>query len=529
MRHLWLLLLVVPLVTVGCGTESDSEAPTALKVVLSHGANSRPYLPWPGDVAKQVAGDLEDAGFEVEIRKEPWSAYIPSVTSGRHQLALLGWSPDLPDTDNYLVPLLHSDSSEIGSANNISFYRNPEFDKLLDEARLPHTREERHALYEKAVRMVFRDVPMVPLIYADRRVAFRKGFAPLQTEWVTHPLIRRVKEAPSDTLVFLRGADSNSLDPGDVTDGESSKVIEQVFDRIVRYVPGTQDVEPALATSWTKNDDHTVWTFQIREGVTFHDGTKLDGAAVATTFERMRDPKHPYHFPDGKWDNWKGSFQRLIKKVEVGSHPMEVVFRCNHAAPGFFLHMLAMFGCSIISPAAMEKHGADIRINPVGTGAFKFVKWDSGNEIHLTRNENYWDGPPKIKDVYFRIAPDATVRADRLIAGSGADLIDNLGPDTIPQLEKTDSVVVSKLPQSSFCYLAMNCLKAPFDNPKVREAVAYAINKKNLIRLAYRGYAKPALVPTLPSFLGFPKDLKDRPHDPEKAKALLREAGYAVE
>ncbi len=528
MRHAAIsILLLLPLLAVGA-CSSDEEGDGSLKVVLSHGANSRPYLPWPRDVAKQVAGDLEDVGFTVEIRPEPWSAYIPTVTNGRHQLALLGWSPDLPDTDNYLVPLLHSDSSEIGSANNISFYRNEAFDALLDEARLPHTREERAALYEKALRMVFRDVPMVPLIYADRRIAFRKGLAPLQVEWVTHPLIRRVTEAPSDTLVFLRGADSNSLDPGDVTDGESSKVIEQVFDRLVRYVPGTQDVEPALATSWSQSDDHKVWTFQIREGVTFHDGSALDGAAVATTFERMRDPNHPYHFPDGKWDNWKGSFQRLIGKVEVGSHPMEVVFRCNHAAPSFFLHMLAMFGCSIISPAALEKHGADIRINPVGTGAFKFVKWDSGREIHLTRNDDYWDGAPKLKDVYFRISQDATVRADRLIAGSGADLIDNLGPDTIPQLEQTESVVVSKLPQSSFCYLSMNCLKPPFDNPKVREAVAYALNKENLIKLAYRGYAKPALVPTLPSFVGFPKDLEDRPHDPEKAKALLREAGYDV-
>ncbi len=520
------LLALVALGTSSCG--SDEKSP--LHIVLSHGANSRPYLPWPRDVAKQVAGDLEDVGFTVEIRPEPWSAYIPTVTNGRHQIALLGWSPDMPDTDNYLVPLLHSDSAEVGSANNISFYRNPEFDALLNEARRPHTREERAALYEKGLRMIFRDVPMVPLVYVDRRVAFRKGFSPLQTEWVTHPLLRRITEAPGDSLVFLRGADSNKLDPGDVTDGESSKVIEQVFDRLVRYIAGTQDVEPALATSWTKNEDHTVWTFQIREGVKFHDGTALDGAAVVTTFERMRDEKHPYHFDDGKWDNWKGNFQRLIEKVELGSHPMEVVFRCNHPAPGFFLHMLAMFGCSIISPAALEKHGKDIRINPVGTGAFKFVKWDSGSEIHLTRNEEYWDGAPKLKDIYFRIAPDATVRADRLMAstGGGADLIDNLGPDTIPQLEKNNSVVVSKLPQSSFCYLSMNCTKAPFDNPKVREAVAYALNKANLIKLAYRGYAKPALVPTLPSFVGYPKDLEDRPYDPEKAKALLREAGYDV-
>jgi peptide/nickel transport system substrate-binding protein len=271
-----------------------------------------------------------------------------------------------------------------------------------------------------------------------------------------------------------------------------------------------------------------VWTFQIRENVKFHDGSPLDGAAVVSTFERMRDPAHPHHFDDGQWSNWQGNFARVIEKVELGGHPMEVVFRCKEPAPPFFLQLLGMFTCSIISPKALDEHGADIRIRPVGTGPFKFVKWDTGNEIHLTRNDDYWDGAPKLKDVYLRVSQDATVRADRLIAGSGADLIDNLGPDTIKQLEDAPGVTVARRPLTSFCYLAMNTQKPPFDNPKVREAVAYAIAKENLIRLAYRGYAEPAHVPTLPGFIGYHAGLKDRVRDVEKAKALLREAGYDV-
>jgi ABC-type transport system substrate-binding protein len=244
LRPIALALVVLILGIAGCGGDDDP-----LHVVLSHGANSRPYLPWPRDVAKQIAGDLEDVGFTVEIRPEPWSAYIPSVENGRHQLALLGWSPDFPDTDNYLRPLLHSDSAVLGSANNISFYRNPEFDELLDEARRPHTAAERIDLYHRAQELVFRDVPMVPLIYADRRIAFRNAFSPLQVEWITHPRLELVETPVDGQLVFLRGADSNKLDPGDVTDGESSKVIEQVFDQLVRYKPGQQEVEPSLATS----------------------------------------------------------------------------------------------------------------------------------------------------------------------------------------------------------------------------------------------------------------------------------------
>jgi len=525
LRSAWLIVALLVLGTASCG----SSEPGGLHVILSHPANGRPYLPWPPEVAAQIAGDLEDVGFTVEIRPEPWASFIPTVEQGKHQLAILGWSADVPDSDDFLRQLLHSDSAVVGRANNISFYRNPEFDKAVDAARAEHDPTTRIQLLRSAQELVFRDVPMVPLVYTSRRIAYRKGFGPLGVEWVTHPLLRRVETPIDGTLVFLRGGDSNSLDAGDVTDGESSKVIEQVYDQLVRYKPGTLELEPALATSWKSSDDHKTWTLQIREGVKFHDGAPLDGAAVVTTFERMRDPKHPFHFPDGRWSNWSGLFG-FVDKVEVGSHPMEVVFRCNEPAPPFFLMQLAMFSCSIISPKALKEHGSSIRINPVGTGPFRFVKLDSGREIHLERNEDYWDGAPKLKTVYFRISQDATVRADRLrSAEGGADLIDNLGPDTIPILEKEPGVVVVSRAPSSLCYLSMNNLKPPFDNPKVREAAAYAIDKAGLIKLAYRGYALPAHVPVPPGFIGHHGDLADRKFDVEKAKSLLREAGFDVD
>jgi ABC-type transport system substrate-binding protein len=521
----WLTWSILGLLACGlgaCGNDAGD-----LRVVLNHGSNSRPYLPWPEEVAKQVAGDLEDVGFEVEIRPEPWSSYIPTVENGRHQLALLGWSADVPDTDNFLSALLHSASAEVGSANNISFYRSKEVDARIDEARRVYDEARRDRLYREAQEIIFRDVPMVPLVYTDRRIAHAIAFGPLAVEPVTHPILRLVKQPVDAELIFLRGSDSNKLDPGDVTDGESSKVIEQVYDQLVRYKPGTIEIEPALATSWASNEEHTVWTFQIRQGVTFHDGSALDGAAVVDTFERMRDPGHRFSFPDGQWSNWKGLFG-FVDGVEVGSHPLEVVFRCNQPAPPFFLKQLAMFTCSIISPRALAELGTEIRIHPVGTGPFRFVSWDKGREIRLARNEAYWDGPPRLATLKFHISEDPTVRANRLIAGSGAHLIDNLGPDTIPQLEAHKGVAVASRPSSSFCYLAMNTMKPPFDDVRVRQAVAFAINKPNLIRLAYRGYAYPAPVPVPPGFNGYHEDLQDRERDVEKAKALLREAGYDV-
>ena len=203
----------------------------------------------------------------------------------------------------------------------------------------------------------------------------------------------------------------------------------------------------------------------------------------------MRDPEHRFAFPDGKWANWKGLFG-FVERVEVGAHPLEVVFRCREPAPPFFLKQLAMFTCSIISPTALEEHGSKIRRNPVGTGPFRFVEWNNDVEIRLARNDDYWDGPPALATLSFRVSNNATVRSNRLIANNGADVIDNLDPATIPALEADPNVAVARRPQSSLCYLAMNNLAPPFDDPRVREAVGYAINKNRIIQLAYKGYAQ---------------------------------------
>ena len=229
MRRIPLLFLLLALALgASCGDGDDDPR----HVVLVHGNNSRPYLPWPPAVAKQVAGDLEDVGFTVDIEMQPWSSYIPYVENGRHQLALLGWSADVQDTDNFLSALLHEDSAEIGSANNISFYRSKEVSGLIDRARRTYDEALRDDLYRKAQALIFRDVPMVPLVYTERIHAHRQEFGPLDVEPVTHPLLRLVTEPKDGRLVYVRGNDSVKLDPAAVTDGESSKVVEQLYEHL---------------------------------------------------------------------------------------------------------------------------------------------------------------------------------------------------------------------------------------------------------------------------------------------------------
>lgn len=517
-----LALVVLPFLG-GCGQDRET-FPIYYEITLVHGDNSRPYLPWPSDVAKQVAGDLEDVGIKVRIEQQPWNSYLEYTKTGQHQMALLGWSPDVPDADNFLFTLLHSTSATPGSANNISFYRNPEYDELLDKARASFDEAERAGLYRDAQQLILRDSPLVPLVYTDRMIAHAELYGPLQVEFVQHPILRLVETPKDGHLIYLRGADSPSLDPGDVTDGEASKVIEQVFDTLVRYKSGTSEIEPGLATSWESNEDKTVWTFQIREGVSFHDGTALDAAAVVTTFERMRDPEHPFSFGGG-FTNWN-SLLDFVTKVEQGSHGMEVVFRCERPAPTFFIQNLAMFSFSIMSPAGLEKYGRKSSRNPVGTGPFKLVRWDSGSEIELERNSDYWGGAPALQKVTFKVSDKPPVRTNRLISGS-VHVIDNLSPGSIELLKKTQGVTMARRPQQSVGYLSMNTQVEPFNDPLLREAVAYALNKSRIIRLAYKGNAEPATVLVPPSLPFHAGDLKAPAYNRDKARELVVKAAKA--
>ena len=496
-----------------------------LTVTLMHGNNSRPYMPWPEDVAKQVAAALERVGFVVEVRKAEWNTYLQDVQNGRHQMALLGWSADIADADNFLYVLLDKDNARVGSANNISFYTSEEVHERLTKAREINDTQERMRLYSEAQAIIAKEAPMVPIVYGEKMHAHRAIFGQIPVEPVTHPVLRRVTKPKDHVLVYLRGNDSVGLDPGDITDGESSKVVEQIFDQLLRFKPGTWELEPALATSWSHNEAHTEWTFKIRAGVTFHDGTALDGAAVAGAFERQRDPEHPHHFDDGTYAYWKDLF-KFVERVAVGADPMEVVFHCNKPTPPFFLAMLAAFNTSIPSPASLDKYGKDFRRHPVGTGPFVFERWKSGVEIALKRNDAYWDGAPALGGVRFLVSETPTVRSQRLIAAEEADFIDNLDLQTLPRLEEDPEIQVVRIPGLNVCYLSMNNTMPPFDNPLVRQAVAKAIDKERIFKMAYKGIGEVATTPVPPRLPGHDASIPSGDNDPAGAVALLKQAGY---
>ncbi|MFD2610913.1 ABC transporter substrate-binding protein [Paenibacillus gansuensis] len=331
-----------------------------------------------------------------------------------------------------------------------------------------------------------------------------------------------------DTLIVARGGDSASLDPAIVTDGESLKVTEQMFEGLLTYKAGTTEVMPALAESYEASPDGLTYTFKLRQGVKFHDGTDFNADAVVFNFNRWTDPKSPYKFEGDSFDYYDSMFgpdgSRVIKEVKAVDPSTVQIILNKPQAP--FLQNIAMPSFSIGSPKAIQEKKDKYKSEPVGTGPFMFKEWKRNDSITVEKNPNYWQqGLPKLNKVIIRVIPENTARFTALQNGE-IDLMEGVNPDDLAALEgNTD---LQKIMRDSFNvgYLGFNTKKKPFDNPKVRVALNYAVNKEGLIQAFYGGLAKPAVNPMPPSTLGYNADVQDYPYDLEKAKTLLAEAGY---
>ncbi|KJS73616.1 MAG: peptide ABC transporter substrate-binding protein [Desulfotomaculum sp. BICA1-6] len=327
-------------------------------------------------------------------------------------------------------------------------------------------------------------------------------------------------------LVWGRGGDSVGLDPSMITDGESGKVTINVFDTLVEYEPDNTAVQAALATDWEVSEDGTVWTFNLREGVKFHDGTDFNAEAVVINVERWMNKDHPLN--NGECKYWSYMFNgyapdSIVTKVEAtGDYQVQFSLK-EPFAP--FIQNLAMFPFAIASPAALEEYGSDFFKNPVGTGPFKFVEWIQDDKVTLVKNEEYWGEVAKIDTLVFRSIPDNSARFLELQAGT-IDMMDGVNPDDVAAAKANEQFQMILRPSMNVGYLALNTEKEPLGNKQVRQAINMAINKQAIIDAFFAGLAKPAKNPLPPSLWGYNDDIVPYEYNPEQAKALLAEAGY---
>lgn len=341
----------------------------------------------------------------------------------------------------------------------------------------------------------------------------------------------KAQEQKGGTLIFARGGDSTTLDPQNTTEGEATRVTENIYDTLVQYKKDSTEVEPALATQWESSPDGKVWTFTLREGVKFHDGTEFDANAVKFNFDRMMDKKNEYHV-GGNFDYFtsmftafKGEPGAVIKEVKVlDKNKVQFILNVPQAP---FLANIAMPFFAIESPEAIKKYKDKISQHPVGTGPFKFVEggWKPNDTITLEKNPEYWEGEPKLDKVIFKVIPDNTARLTALKSGE-VDLIDGMNPSDAATVESDSKLTLHKRPSNNVGYLAFNTEKKPFDNPKVRQALSMAVDKPGLVKAFYAGLGEAAKNALPPSIWGHNDAITDYEYNLEKAKKLLAEAGY---
>ncbi|MDZ5699270.1 ABC transporter substrate-binding protein [Chelativorans sp. M5D2P16] len=328
-------------------------------------------------------------------------------------------------------------------------------------------------------------------------------------------------QTPPNVLIVGQIAEPKSLDPHAVTAVNDFRILMNVYEGLVRYRDGTLEVEPALAESWEVSDDGTEYTFALREGVTFHDGSSFNAEAVKFNFDRMLDENHPYHdtgpFP-------LAFYFDAVEEVTVDDE-YTVTFTLN-APYAPFLSNLAYPTGLIVSPTAVEEHGEDFGRNPSGTGPFKFAEWESNQRVVVERNPDYWDGAPPLEAVVFRPITDANTRIAEMLSG-GLDLMVEVPPDNVAQFADDPAFTVYEQAGPHVWFLILNVREGPFQDKKVRQAVNYAINKEALVENVLQGTAEIAAGPTPPAFAwAYNEDLEPYPYDPDRARQLLEEAGY---
>jgi len=322
--------------------------------------------------------------------------------------------------------------------------------------------------------------------------------------------------APPDGVTITVGHTSEplSLDPHAVNDQPSARVMRQLYDTLINQTE-TLELMPGLAERWTRVDDVT-WDFELRSGVTFHDGEPLTASDVVFTLERLRDPAvaAPAGFLLGPVD--------AIERVD----DMTVRITTNGPYAPILTH-LAQTATAILSERAVtdagEAYGATV---VVGTGPFRLVSWDAGSELVLERNDEWWAGDVGPERIVFRAIPDAALRASELEAGA-IDIAYALAPVDALRLRDNVDVTMAEIETLSTAYIGFNAQRAPFDDVRVRQAINHAVDVGTIIEEVYQGFGARASSPISPQVFAAHPDLEPYTYDPELARALLADAGLA--
>jgi len=317
------------------------------------------------------------------------------------------------------------------------------------------------------------------------------------------------------TLTVGFPSDSKTLDPTFSVEATERQALYLVYNTLVQY--GTDlSIKPELAESWTIENGGKRVVFKLRPGVKFQDGTDFDAAAVKWNIDHRLDKT--VNSPQ------RGQLDPIIAAVEVVD-PLTVAFDLKTPYAGL-LSLLGERPGFMISPAAAAKYGPDFGNHPVGTGPFVFTEWVRGSHINFERNPDYWDkGKPYLDKIVFNDVSGSVVGVQRLLTGE-LDYVGELSPQDVRPIQDKPGIALYPISVGRWYSLQWHWNEPPFNNAKLREAIATAIDRKRLNDILELGKGRISDGPTPPGLWWYDSTIKSYDYDPTRAKALLAEAGY---
>ncbi|ROR65069.1 ABC transporter substrate-binding protein [Agrococcus jenensis] len=345
------------------------------------------------------------------------------------------------------------------------------------------------------------------------------------------------------TFVFGSSSDPSGLDPAFASDGETFRISRQIFEGLVGVEPGTADPAPLLAESWESTEDGLSYTFALKSGVTFHDGTPFDAEAVCANFDRwynwtgLTATESLSYYYGSLYGGFAGDENALYESCSADDESTATI---NLTRPfSGFIASLSLPAFSMQSPTALEEYGADEvggseeapeyseygEAHPTGTGPFVFESWSPGNEVVLAANPEYWGEQGQVQEIVFRVIDESTARRQALEAGD-IDGYDLVAPADTAALEDAGFNVMQRDP-FTVLYLGFNQTVPELQDVRVRQAIAHAIDRESLVTQVLPEGTEVASQFIPPVVNGYNEGVTDYAYDPEAARELLAEAGFA--
>ncbi|MBM7585895.1 peptide/nickel transport system substrate-binding protein [Bacillus pakistanensis] len=313
-------------------------------------------------------------------------------------------------------------------------------------------------------------------------------------------------------ITYASTSDVVGLSPILTNDSVSSNVIEQVYETLFTRNPETMEIEPLLAESYETPDDKT-WVIKLKKDITFHDGTDFNAEAVKYTFDKFMDP------------NTAAPRASLLEPVEsvtvVDDYTIEIKTKYPY---GPLLAALSHTNSAIVSPKADQAQ--DLMKEPVGTGPFKFVSWTPGDQVVIEKNEEYWQGAPKLEKATYKVVPEITTAISMLQTGK-VQFIDAIPTEQLKRVESLKNVEVTKKEGTPVYYMGFNMEKEPMTNPEFRKAVAYALDREAYVN-KLNGLGTKGNSVIGPKVFGYDEsaDGEGYEHDLDKAKELVKSNNF---